>query len=85
MAAGPRTSTIPPAEITELQWEQASIVQAEVLELMRRLIGDGFDYRIVMTGTSCAIADLVASMVGSQEVPLHFAKLAAMTYHMAGR
>lgn len=79
------SSTIPPAELTEQQWEQAAVVQAEVLEVMKRLVGDGFDYRIVMTGTSCAVADLVGNTIGWEEVPMHFAKLSAMTYHLSKR
>ena len=74
-----RHEAIPPTAVTAEQCEQAAVVQADVLQVMKRLVGDGFDYRIVMAGTSCAIADLVSQVIGPAEVPRHFARLATLT------
>lgn len=68
---------------TPEQWEQSGIVQAEILEAMQRLMTEGIDWRVVLTGTSTAIANLVMAKVGREQVPVHFARLSAQTMHLA--
>ena len=69
---------------TQAQIDHAVIVQTEVLELLDRLVREGVDWRIAMTGTGCAIADILNRNVGPAEVPKWFATTAAQTMHMAG-
>jgi hypothetical protein len=69
---------------TPHQIDQAAIVQTELLEVMSRLHREGIDWRVVLTGAGCAIADTVNRNVGAGEVPVWFARMSAMTMHMAG-
>jgi hypothetical protein len=71
-----------PAGVSSSDVEQAVISQAEALELMKRLVGDGFDWRCVLTGTGLAIAEMVGAIAGPAKVAEHFEKLAAMTSHL---
>lgn len=68
---------------TPEQIDQAAIVQTEVLEVMSRLHGEGIDWRVVLTGTGCAIADTVGRNVGAGEVSVWFARMSAQTMHLA--
>lgn len=76
-------SMFTPADLTPEQWEQGAVVQGEVLELLKRLVRDGFDYRIVSVGTSTALASMIGNICGPEQVPVHFARLAAHTMHLA--
>jgi hypothetical protein len=68
---------------TQEQWEQSGIVQTDILETMVRLTTEGMDWRIVLTGTSAALAHLVMAHAGPDEVPIFFARTAAQTMHLA--
>ena len=68
---------------TQAQIDHAAIVQMEVLELLDRLVREGVDWRVAMTGTGCAIADMLNRNVGPAEVPKWFATMSAQTLHMA--
>lgn len=72
------------AKPTANQWEQSGLVQAEILEAIDRLMQEGIDWRIVLTGTSTALANLVMAKAGPDQVPVHFARLSAQTMHLAG-
>lgn len=65
------------------QVEQAAVAEAEILELMKRQIGEGMDWRIVASATSRALADLVGSIAGPGEVPAHFSRMAQLTAPLA--
>jgi hypothetical protein len=75
------SSTIPPADLSEEQWEQMALVQAEVLQVIEGLVAERFASPIVAMGASGAVGDLVGRLHGRDEVPVHFAKMAALTYH----
>lgn len=68
---------------TPNQWEQSGLVQAEMLETMDRLMTEGIDWRIVLTGTSTALANLLMAKAGPDQVSVHFARLSAQTMHLA--
>ena len=68
---------------TANQWEQSGLVQAEMLEVIDRLMKEGIDWRIVLTGTSTALANLLMAKAGPEQVPVHFARLSAQTMHLA--
>jgi hypothetical protein len=69
-------------DLNPAEWEQAAIVQADVLELMKHLVREGIDYRIVAAGTSSAIADMIGLINGWAAVPQHFALMAMLTHHL---
>jgi hypothetical protein len=68
---------------TQLESDQAALVQAEILELMHRLNREGINWRVVLTGAGVAIADVVLRNVGPGEVPVWFATMSAKTMHLA--
>lgn len=68
---------------TPQQEEQAAVAQADVLDVMTRLVRDGFDFRAVLAGASSATASMVNDLVGAAEVPRHFAVMSALTMHLA--
>lgn len=67
------------AAVTAQEVEQAAIAQGEFLEMMKRLVRDGFDWRCVLSGGGMAIAEMVSGIAGPAKVPAHFAQLAALT------
>lgn len=69
-------------EMTSADWEQAAVVQGDVLHLLRSLVKDGVDHRIVAAGASSAVADLIGGINGWPAVPKHFAVMAALTFHL---
>jgi hypothetical protein len=69
---------------TQTQVDQAALVQTEILELLARLQAEGIDWRVLLTGTGCAIADVLNRNVGGAEIPKWFATMAAQTMHFAG-
>lgn len=69
-------------EPTQEQADQAAIVQHEVVELMSKLAIEGIDWRVVLTGAGCAIADILDRNIGGAAVPRWFATMAAQTLHM---
>ena len=73
------------ASVTAQEIEQTAVVQAELLELMKRLVSDGFDWRCVLCGGGMAIAEMVGSIAGPAKVPAHFAQLAALTTCLAAQ
>lgn len=70
---------------TREQWDQSGIAQGDMLEIMSRLIDEGVDWRIVLTGAAGAIAHLVKAHAGEAEVPVWFARASALTLHLAQR
>ena len=68
---------------TQAQIDHAALAQTEILECMDRLAREGVDWRVVMTGAGCAIADLLIRNVGQAEVPVWFATMSAQTMHLA--
>jgi hypothetical protein len=68
--------------LTPEQYEQSTMVQGEVLALMKGLVREGVDYRIVSVGVSTALADMISSICGAGAVPVHFARLSAYTMHL---
>ena len=56
--------------LTQEQAEQSALAQSEILEAMDRLIREGVDWRVVMTGAFGATAHLVAAHAGYPEVPV---------------
>lgn len=78
------SNTTPWPMPSEREQEQAALAQAEVVEVLQRLIAEGFDWRCVITGAGVAIADQVSQRVGVAHVPIHFARMSALTMHLAG-
>jgi hypothetical protein len=78
-----KMASISPA-VTPADAEQAALAQSDVLDAMKCLVRDGFDWRCVVAGASSAIADMVGSIDGPATVPAHFARLAELTSGMAG-
>jgi len=70
--------------VTAADAEQAALAQADVLDVMKRLVRDGFDWRCVVAGASSAIADMVGSINGPATVPAHFARMAELTAGFGG-
>lgn len=69
---------------TDEQWEQSGLVQVEILEVIERLMREGIDWRIVLTGATSALANVVMAKAGPAEVCPFFARTAAQTLHLSG-
>ncbi|VVT16398.1 hypothetical protein SPHINGO361_140024 [Sphingomonas sp. EC-HK361] len=68
---------------TTKQLAEAEVTQADVIHLVKALEADGFDRLAVLTGLSTAMVVIVGTVLGEREVPVWFARQAAMTMHMA--
>ena len=68
---------------TPEQWEHSALVQSEVLELLQRLNREGVDWRVCLIGAASAQAQIIMTNVGQAEVPVYFARNAALTWHLA--
>lgn len=77
------TDHSPLRQPTQAQADQSVIAQTEILEAMARLHREGMDWRIVLTGAGCAIADTLNRNMGAAEIPKWFAQFSAMTMHLA--
>lgn len=84
MKRDPRAANPTKAIISQRDEEQAAVAQAEVLEAMKRLVRDGFDWRCVLAGAGAAMADMVGKIAGPEKVPAHFAQLSALTATFTG-
>lgn len=71
-----------PTEMGPEQLEQSVIVEAELLHVMKGLVQDGFDYRVVLTGMMTATVDMVSNILGRDQVPVNFGRWAYLTSHM---
>lgn len=71
------------AAVTAAQIEQTAVAQAEFLELMKRLVRDGFDWTCVISGAGTAMAQMIGGIAGPAKVPAHFATLSALTADLA--
>lgn len=71
-----------PRQPTALEAEQAAVVQVEVLELFAKLEREGVSWQVALTGAATAIANVVMQQVGPAEVPVWFARTAALTMHL---
>ena len=67
---------------TRSQIDQAAIVHHEIVDAIERLVKEGFDYRIILTGAGSAIADTIMRTVGPARVPEWFALQSALTMHL---
>lgn len=67
------------AAVTPAEIEQTAIAQGEFLEVIKRLVREGFDWRCVLSGGGMAIAEMVGGIAGPGKVSAHFAQLAALT------
>ena len=69
------TSDAPPCTIVEHQ-AHAVLAQHEIEELMARLQSEGIDWRVILTGATAAIAQIVFSNLGPLAVGPHFLRVA---------
>lgn len=68
---------------TPEQIAHAELAESEILELMNRLTGEGFDWRAVLTGAATATMGLLTAHMSQKQVPVHFARLSALTMHLS--
>ena len=61
---------------TQAEHDRCTLVHHEAVEMINRLILEGFDRRIIMAGVATAAADLVTTTYGLDAVPTWFANQA---------
>jgi len=59
---------------TAQQRDQSVIAQTEIFELLERLIGEGFDYRVVLSGAVSAVTAVLTRRVGLHHASAFFAR-----------
>lgn len=68
---------------TAAQLEHCRLAEADIIELVGRLQGEGMDLRVIMAAIATASANIMLKAWGPQAVPSWFAQQAALTTHLA--
>lgn len=67
---------------TTSQIDQTIEAQRDFEEVLNRLVKEGFDYRSILTGASCALAQSIMVSAGPSKVSEWFAVQSALTMNL---